>query len=790
MANLDGGRILVVEPRRVAARALAGWVAQQRGTTLGAQVGYQVRFEGRHGPDTRIVFVTPGVALSMLAAPADGGEPDALRRFDAVLVDEFHERAWEVDLIVTLVRLGRSRAQGKRLGLVVCSATLAEAALAAELEARIVRSEGRSFAVDITYRGDGAPTDADLDLRVAQATREALQHDDGDVLVFLPGKAEIGRCLRALSECGAELVAVHGGLPPGPLAAALSHRSRGGQRRVFLATNVAETSLTIPGVRTVIDTGLVRMAVHQAGRSLLALVAISQASADQRAGRAGRVAAGRCVRLWSEHYAAVAETPPELLRVELDDVVLRAAAAGLSGEGFASAPWVTEPPTFALASARQRLQQAGALDAAGHLTDSGRTRAALPVSAWAGRILADAPPLHAGLIADTVALAELGRDLVLPADHRSDDEARAKLWAGSTDELEVQLRALWHGHASRHGLHSRALLEARDLSNQLRRRIGAKPRRPGDAITLDRRALVAHLLQRVPESAFVPRRERAGSDRGDHRGRGTAWGNGQVEVTLRPPAIPAVGPDQQPPVPAAAVVLDLFWLGVGRRARGHGRLVLACRPADLLAAGIGESEIGPPILLRERGRRTVVADVELRHAATVLLRERVPLSGDALVDALGRLIVEGRFKRLDHAAILHGLHVHAMLLQLLPESGDPPAPITAQAHVTQRLRSLGVTCVDDLSLVEVDDLIPDLNGEAVRLGIDAREPAALAKDFPRTWSFQGTLFACTVDLRRKSVRLEPIKSSGKGREPPANVLPRFRGFSVHYRRVSREIRLR
>jgi len=794
-------RVLVVEPRRIAARALAGWVAKQRGGKLGEEVGYQVRFDGRRGPNTKILFVTPGVALSMLSDGEPGRIAPGLAQFDAVLVDEFHERAWEVDLLVALTRLARAESKTRSgdpvpsCALILCSATLAEAELSASLGATVVRSQGRAFDVDITYQGEGPPTHRELDSRVADAVRDALGRSDGDVLVFLPGKREIEAAARALHGCAATVVPVHGGLSPARMAAALAPSS---QRRIFVSTNVAETSLTLPGVRTVVDSGLARMRVHQAGHSVLALGPISQASADQRAGRAGRVAAGTCIRLWSRHYAAQASTPPEVLRVELDDVLLRAASAGLPGARFVAAPWVTQPPAFAVAAAQQRLADAGDLDATGEITPNGRTRARLPVSAWAGRILANPPAALAGLVADVVAIAELGRDLVVRefGDAQSAaDEARAELFAGATDDLEVQLRALWAGDPARHGVHAGLLKEARNMASQLRERIGAprSSRADGSKCRLaaaDRDALVAHLLARSPESAFVPRSGRRGTDGAATRHGTTAWGNGQCEVLLRRVSVPGVAAASQPKAPLAAIVLDLEWLGVGRSAQGRGRLGLACRPADLLAAGIGESRVGTALLARERGRREVVADVEVTFAGTTLHSERKALRGAALLSGIAQLMLDGRMRSFDSAALLDALHLESLLRQLAPTSTSEGPTATTHDELAGRLETLGVQTLADLELIGVEDLTADLDAAALRWGIDAREPAALRRDFPRLWAYQGTSFQCSVDMARRMVVLEPLRSKGKGREPPTSVLPRFRGFGVEYRKASRHVRLR
>ncbi len=782
IADARPGVVLVVEPRRVACRALATWVAQQRGTTVGAEVGYRVRFDDRTSAKTRVLFVTPGMALNWLGRE-DMGD------LAAVIVDEFHERSWEIDLVVTLVR--RARANGATVPLLLCSATLDVEGLREGLGARVVQAEGRRFPVEVSYRGDSMPTPRDLEDRVAAVVDTTLRDGpQGDVLVFLPGKGEIERCGRALTGRPVTVCPVHGGLTPQTLMRAFG-KAEG--RRVFLATNVAETSLTLPGVTTVIDSGLVRRRQHQAGRSVLALVPVSRASMDQRAGRAGRVAPGRCVRLWTEQFVPELVTPPEIARIELDDMVLRAASGGLAASELSQAPWVDPPPAFALASAVERLRATGALDEQGALTAVGRARARLPVSAFSARILASPPAALAGTVADVVALMEVGRDLLLPGAHGGGvDEARREAYAAATDEVQLQLLALRHGRDRRDGLHPAVVKEARALSRSLRDAVGAPAVRPDEPF--DRDALVRYLLERVPEAAFVPRA------RGGAKGRGRAsrrddgpaparWANGEIEVLARPTFIPGLDPEQQPRPPQAGIMLDLVWLGHGRSAQGRGRLLLRCHPAQLGAAGLGEIEVGAPVLERQGRRRKVVADVRRQLAGVVLHEQRETLRGEPLCSAVAQLVLEGRLRRGLGDDLRDDLH----LLGLVEQEGEGTAnPVLgAQEFLTERLRSAGLTELDELQLLDGDDLRPDVDARALERGIAPRALRALREDFPRRFSFGGNIYDCEVQLQTRRVTLHAHRIGGRGGgEPPVHVLPRYRGFSVEYVKASRRLRLR
>ncbi|MFU8807367.1 MAG: helicase-related protein, partial [Bradymonadaceae bacterium] len=359
---------------------------------------------------TRVLFATTGVVLRMMTELKSWP-------YRGVLVDEFHERGWEVDLIVAA--LSNAQRKGRVKGpLVITSATLDASSVAKKLDARILEAMGRTFPVDIAHLGSSnTPSTDDLGGRVRGAISKVLESKDkGDVLVFLPGKGEIATCeqaLRPLSKSGDfDLVPVHGSLTPESIAKAFEDEAP--RRRVFLSTNVAETSVTLPGVTTVIDTGVARMRIHRAGRTALALVPISQASMDQRAGRAGRVRPGRCLRLWSERYTPEEATAPEITRIELDDVLLHAAILGLDGKAFDDALWVTPPPTFAVSEARRRLHGAGAVDDAHEITPLGKRMAELPVGGDEARLLIDPPPELADTLADLVALIQRGSDLLLP----------------------------------------------------------------------------------------------------------------------------------------------------------------------------------------------------------------------------------------------------------------------------------------------------------------------------------------------------------------------------------------
>jgi len=352
------GEILVLEPRRLAVRMAARRVASELGEELGETVGYQVRFEGVGALRTRLRFVTEGILTRRLLR-----DPE-LRGVGAVLLDEFHERHLDGDLALALLRrLQKSVRPGLRL--VVMSATLDAAPVARFLEGCVVRSEGKQYDLRIEYTPHSA---APLEEQVAQALENLMGSKlDGDVLVFLPGAVEIRRTARAIESLAFHarllVLPLHGDLSPAEQDRAVAPAS---QRKVILSTNVAESSVTIEGVTAVIDSGLARVPADSpwSGLPSLDVRRISQASATQRAGRAGRTAPGRVIRLYSaeDFHRRPAADPPEIARRELSQVVLQLRAMKIS-----ALEWLDAPPEAALAAANALLDRLGVTPAMAEL---------------------------------------------------------------------------------------------------------------------------------------------------------------------------------------------------------------------------------------------------------------------------------------------------------------------------------------------------------------------------------------------------------------------------------------
>ena len=392
----EKGCILVVQPRRLAARMLAGFVARQYPCPLGREVGYTVRFDSKRSDATRILFVTDGILERRLT------DDPQLRGVSAVVFDEVHERRLSGDLCLARV-LQLQGSQRPELAVVVMSATLELDKLQGYLpQAEVLRAEGRLYPVEVAYRQPVAARDRFGRLapppvwdQCAAGVKELLAHEDcGDILVFLPGAYEIRRTVELLENAswmkGRDVFPLHGALPPEAQNRAVE---RGERPRVIVSTNIAETSLTIEGVRSVVDAGTVREARWEPHRGLstLHIVPISQAQADQRAGRAGRLGPGRCIRLWSE--AEQRRRPPfpspEVHRADISMAFLNLLAWGCKSlQDVKTFPWPDAPTETETERAWQLLLDLGAADGSG-LTELGRRMLAHPLPPVLARLMVE-----------------------------------------------------------------------------------------------------------------------------------------------------------------------------------------------------------------------------------------------------------------------------------------------------------------------------------------------------------------------------------------------------------------
>ncbi len=737
---LSDAPVLVVEPRRVACRSLAQWVSQQRGEPLGHSIGYTVRFEDVSSDErTRIRFVTPGVALRYAA----GSE---LNQYGTIILDEFHERGVEADLFLAICRKKRRDAK-----LVIMSATIAAQQLAQSIGGQVLRAKGRVYPVEVRYLGGQVvPTAHQLEERVARGINRALKETDGNILVFLPGKGEISACQDALRRLrNVELLPLHADLPPGVQDLAFDTESQ--RRRVILATNVAETSVTLPGITAVVDAGLVRQRIHQNRRIVLALRPISQASAEQRRGRAGRLGPGICYRLWEERGRLEQETLPEIRREDLTQFALTVASTGYRPQDLT---FLDEPPDFAVERAQMELKSWGVLSDDNALTTTGAKICKLPVNPLHARLLVKAPPDLRRDLVDLIATLERPAPLWRRMNDISIEQqdtiqtARQKDLFRDGCDATAAIRTLRCGDEKRHHLHRTALAECRRISTQLRDFFELPPATKDNApLQPNRAALIVYLLREWEACAYVRRRK------------GKGWGNGQEEVLLDSDSFL---PDER----HAALILETVGIAKGTRVQLMGRTAMPCTFEDLVDAGIGTSQLATPRLEGE----DIVAEVVTEYAGREIGRERQPLSGAFLREALATLILSGSLFSGVGENLIRAIDAWLLHCALNPDvHKSETTALTPQAWLVDRLTTLGVEVAEEWQLLSAEDL--------TFTEIDAGTTAEIEAQYPREFSVNGAKFDVEYNPAQKLVTLRWQRGV---RQPALStlLLPRWNNWKV------------
>jgi ATP-dependent helicase HrpB len=509
-AGLAGaGEIVVLEPRRLAARMAARRVAGERGGRVGDEIGYQVRFDRKASKQTRIRFVTEGIVGRQLV-----GDPE-LSGVSVIVADEIHERHLAGDMVLARA-LRLQRGPRPDLAIVAMSATLAAEPLAAYLDAPIVSSEGRAHPVTVDHQDhpDDRPLERQVSAAVRQLARDGL---DGHILVFLPGAGEIRRAAEACADVARaadlDIVFLHGDLPPAEQDRAVGPSDR---RKLILSTNVAESSITIDGVAAVIDSGLARVARHSPWTGLPALKVepVSQASCAQRTGRAGRTGPGRCVRLFTrhDHDGRREHDVPEIARADLAEATLELADAGLA---MTDLDWLDPPPEPARVAATELLDRLGAT-AGGRITAIGRRMLRLPLHPRLARIAVEAEAR--GVADDGCAIAALAGEREIRSSRRAAGlrgGMSAAMATGPSDLLDdlAELDAVRRGGLRpdairRAGLEPGAVFAADRARKQLVRLVDRSAAAPDGDDAIDRALLIA-ILTGFPDR--VARRRAAGS---------------------------------------------------------------------------------------------------------------------------------------------------------------------------------------------------------------------------------------------------------------------------------------
>lgn len=453
--------LLMLEPRRLAARAAAHRMASNLAEPVGGTVGYRMRLDTNVGPRTRIEVVTEGILTRLLQ------HDPALSAYAAVLFDEFHERSLQADVGLTLC-LETQRLFRPDLRLLVMSATLDCGPVADLLgHAPVIACEGRMFPVVTRYLDH--PLSGHLDATVTQIIRRSLSQDQGSLLVFLPGMAEIRRVERKLLDAclgsAIHIAPLHGDLPQAAQDAAIAPAAPG-TRKIVLATSIAETSLTIDGIRVVIDAGQLRVPRFdpRSGLTRLETIRVTQDSAEQRRGRAGRLEPGICYRLWTEKEqgSLTARRPPEILEADLAPLVLELALWGTNDPAELS--WLTPPPAGAVAQATELLTDLGALSPAGRITPHGTQVAELPLHPRLAHMLIKAAPLGLTALACEMAALLSERDILRGPESRRNADLRLRL-----DVLHGQ-----HDHAAGATVDRAALQRVKRTADLWKRQLGRR----------------------------------------------------------------------------------------------------------------------------------------------------------------------------------------------------------------------------------------------------------------------------------------------------------------------------
>ncbi len=535
---LGTGRVTILQPRRLATRLLAGWVAQARNAKLGGEVGYQMRLDNMSSAATRICYVTEGVLLRQML-----GDP-RLNGISALIFDEFHERHLYGD--ITLARaLQIQKSTRPDLMIIVMSATLDVAAVEKYLQpCAVLSSQGRTYPVSTEYLAKPAGNAPVWELAVRELQRLVREHAQGDALIFMPGAYEISRTVQAARDAlGPQFVVfpLHGELPPRDQDAAVAKYDR---RKVVVATNVAETSLTIDGVRLVIDSGLARIPRYDPYRGIntLLIEKISRAAADQRAGRAGRTAPGHCLRLWAAHEQS--ERAPqelsEVKRLDLAEVILTLKASGV--DDVKTFRWLEAPDARAIERGETLLADLGALDeSTGAITALGRRMLAFPMHPRYARMLIAAQDYRCVRAVALIAALTQGRDLLARRQGGAQlDDGRDELFDGESEsDFFVLMRAWRYAEQSGHqidrcrrlGINAQAARQIGPLFEQFLR-IAAEEGLEISEKPMDRAAVQRCLLVAFPD--HLAKRLDAGAQRCElvHSRRGTLARESVVKAPL------------------------------------------------------------------------------------------------------------------------------------------------------------------------------------------------------------------------------------------------------------------
>ncbi|USD42227.1 ATP-dependent RNA helicase [Vibrio sp. SCSIO 43135] len=735
----EQGRVLVIEPRRIACTSLAQFLSQERGEKLGESVGYAIKLENVYSDQSQVVFVTPGVALKWFAE-------NKLKAFDIVLVDEFHERRWDTDLLVAMLKASQSHR------LVITSATIEGEKLARYVGADRLHASGRHFDVTVEHRAVDShhlPQLKNIEQRVHQEVASQLLTDGADILVFLPGRKEIAQCAATLKSFPQLLIV--------PLHASVSDEQRllaltkQPQRKVVLATNVAETSLTIPNISTVIDSGLERRTVQRNGRSTLMLSHISKASAKQRMGRAGRVMQGECIRLYGKHAALEAATPPELQREGLTEPMLAAATCGYKLQDL---DWLDTIPEKSLEAASLVLRDMGAIDEDGTVTEHGTKLSPLPIDAlYADLVTRSEPKAVKEAMVDLAAALAVPASLYTLSSNADNVEALLREEPFGCD-ASILIRLVRGDDLPGVSVDQEAVKEARGLAAQMRELFEL----PSLCVAsrFERHTLAEEIARLHPELLFVRRVKRR-----------EAFGNGVMEVL---PARNSRVTDKH----EAMLVLDTHSLpGRGVKQTLNLATVVMPVPLSLFAAlEIGEWIQGESTV--ENG--TAYSALELVYAGRSVMSKRVEVQGELALKPILDSVLSGEIFPGFAEKLQQQIQHWRLYVELGLADVECHQDLDFERWFCEQLTMLELESIEDLALFSEEDFQFE--------GIPYWEYQEFAEKYPLRLAL-GDLNVSVEYMPKRKLVYVVYENGLRKKDPKRWELPVWKGWRIQYKKASR-----
>ncbi|MDO6687306.1 MULTISPECIES: helicase-related protein [unclassified Agarivorans] len=740
------GKVLVVQPRRIACEALASYVAEQ--AKLAGEphkVGYSIRFHSTVNEHTNIAFVTPGIALRWLAE-------NKLGEYAVIIIDEFHERRWDSDLLLALVKQLPIR-------VVVTSATLEGHKLCEYLAAKPLKTEGREYPVSLSYEAREShhlPDITRITDAIKSAVNKAMKKDDGDILVFLPGRGEIQRSLASLADINAEVLALHATISAEQRRYLLDDSStKARPRRVILATNVAETSLTIPRISSVIDSGLERRTKQRAGRTVLSLERISRASAEQRKGRAGRVRAGHCYRLWGEFAPLEQVTPPQMQREELLEPMLFAASCE---QALANLAFLEALPEKSINIATERLTSMRALTSPAKLSEHGQRLLVLPIDSYFAHLVnLMSSQAEREAMLDLAAALSINKAIFQKpkSEHGLKQLSEWQpLHCDMTLLLDLMRGKTWPEELP---VNQEALHQAQELAEQLRSVMAMNDL--AEAAPYQRDKLITAILVGAKELVYVRREKRQ-----------DAMGNGFSELQIGRESLLA---NEQ----LAAIAFDVYSMpGRGLKQLMNIGLCLAPVPIALLAEQqFGELEAKGHI--DKQGRQPV----QRVYAGRVIANETLAANPEQYRLGLARRLLAKQQVRFKQLSLQNDIDAWNLWVSLgVKHGGGEGKAIEALNWLSDYLLQLGVENAEDLELIEPSDIVFDGIPEWQRSDFEQRFPQHLVlADIKLDVEYLG---------RSKQVIVHYHSGARKG-GPKRWELPNWSGWRIFYKKASKRVAL-